>query len=177
MKITDIKTYPIWFDPRNLLVVKVETDEGHYGWGESGLIGRELAVQGAVLHFREFLIGQDPMRIGALWQKMYRSQYFEGGRVLTAAIAAVDIALHDLVAKKLGVPVYQLLGGSHRERVPCFTTVNMPIGPSAVEEVKRQLQAGWQVIRYCTSRASRLCIQLNGWFGCGRKSGVRPCWA
>lgn len=149
MKITDIKTYPIWFDPRNLLVVKVESDEGHYGWGESGLIGRELAVQGAVLHFREFLIGQDPMRIGALWQKMYRSQYFEGGRVLTAAIAAVDIALHDLVAKKLGVPVYQLLGGSHRERIPCFTTVNMPIGPSAVEEVKRQLQAGWQVIRVC----------------------------
>lgn len=149
MKITDIKIYPVWFNPRNLLVVKVETDEGYYGWGESGLIGRELAVQGAILHFRQFLIGQDPMCIGALWQKLYRSQYFEGGRVLTGAIAAIDIALHDLVAKKLGVPVYQLLGGAHRTRVPCFTTVNMPIGPAALAEAKGLVQAGWPVIRMC----------------------------
>jgi galactonate dehydratase len=155
LKITEIKTYPVWFDPRNLLIVKIETDEGYYGWGESGLVGRELAVQGAVTHFREFLIGQDPMRIGALWQKMYRSQYFEGGRVLTGAIAAIDIALHDLVARKLGVPVYQLLGGSHRERVPCFTTVNMPIGPAAVEEVKGLMQAGWQAIRMCDGFETR----------------------
>jgi galactonate dehydratase len=149
LKITDIKTFPVWFDPRNLLIVKVETDEGYYGWGESGLVGRELAVQGAVHHYREFLIGQNPMRIGALWQKMYRSQYFEGGRVLTAAISAIDIALHDLVARKLGVPVYQLLGGAHRQRVPCFTTSTLPLGPEAVEEVKSVVQAGWSVIRVC----------------------------
>ena len=43
---------------------------------------RERAVVGAVEHYREFLIGRDPMRTGALWQEMYRSQYFEGGRVL-----------------------------------------------------------------------------------------------
>ena len=86
MKITDIKAYPVWVGTRNQMLVKVETDEGIYGWGESGLSGRELAVAGAVKHYREFLIGRDPMRIGALWQEMYRSQYFEGGRVLTAAI-------------------------------------------------------------------------------------------
>lgn len=149
MKITDIKTYPIWFNPRNLLVVKVETDEGYYGWGESGLVSRELAVQGAVHHFREFLIGKDPMRIGALWQEMYRGQYFEGGRVLTAAIAAIDIALHDLVARKLGVPVYQLLGGAQRDTVPCFTTSNMPLGPESFEEVKQLVAQGWKVIRVC----------------------------
>ena len=49
---------------------------------------------------------------------MYRSQYFEGGRVLTAAISAIDIALHDIKGKALGVPVYQLLGGKQRERDP-----------------------------------------------------------
>ncbi|MCZ6634933.1 MAG: mandelate racemase/muconate lactonizing enzyme family protein, partial [bacterium] len=95
MKIIDIKTYPVWVGHRNQLVVKVETDEGIYGWGESGLSRRELAVVGAITHYKEFLIGQDPMRIGGLWQEMYRSQYFEGGRVLTAAISAIDIALHD----------------------------------------------------------------------------------
>ncbi|HAA73844.1 TPA: galactonate dehydratase, partial [Candidatus Latescibacteria bacterium] len=109
MKITDIKSYPIWVGHRNQLVVKVETDEGIFGLGESGLSGRELAVVGAINHYREWLIGRDPRSIGALWQEMYRSQYFEGGRVLTAAIAAIDLALHDIVAKSLGIPVYQLL--------------------------------------------------------------------
>ena len=86
MKITDIKPYIAWEGIRNLFLLKVESDEGFYGWGEGGLSGRELGVQGVVQHFREFLVGQDPMRIGALWQEMYRSQYFEGGRVLTAAM-------------------------------------------------------------------------------------------
>ena len=122
MKITDIKTYVVWEGLRNLTLVKVESDDGYFGWGESGLSGRELAVRGAVAHFREFLLGRDPRAIGALWQEMYRSHYFEGGRTLTAAISAIDIALHDLVARKLGVPVYQLLGGRHRDFVPCFVT-------------------------------------------------------
>ena len=82
MKITAVKPFPVWIGHRNQLVVKVETDEGLFGWGESGLSGRELAVVGAVQHYAEFLRGRDPMQIGALWQEMYRSQYFEGGRVL-----------------------------------------------------------------------------------------------
>ena len=55
MKISDIKAYPTWVGHRNQLIVKVETDEGIHGWGESGLSGRELAVVGAVRHYREFL--------------------------------------------------------------------------------------------------------------------------
>jgi len=74
MKITDIKTYPVWVGTRNQCLVKVETDEGIYGWGEAGLSWRELAVAGAVRHYREWLIGRDPMQRGALWQEMYRSQ-------------------------------------------------------------------------------------------------------
>ena len=118
MKITAITPYPVWVGIRNQLIVKVETDEGIYGWGESGLSGREKAVVGAIEHYREFLIGRDPFAIGALWQEMYRSQYFEGGRVLTAAISAIDIALHDIKGKALGVPVYQLLGGKQRDHDP-----------------------------------------------------------
>ncbi len=108
MKITAIRPYPVWVGTRNQLLVKIETDEGVFGWGESGLSGREKAVVGALEHYREFLIGRDPMQIGALWQEMYRSQYFEGGRVLQAAISAIDIALYDIMGKALGVPVYQL---------------------------------------------------------------------
>ena len=147
MKITDIKPYPVWVGHRNQLIVKVETDEGIYGWGESGLSSRELAVVGAVNHYREFLIGRDPMQIGGLWQEMYRSQYFEGGRALTGAISAIDIALHDIVGKALGVPVYQLLGGRQRDTVPCFATTGAATVEQLIENTKLLLEKGWNVIR------------------------------
>ena len=83
LKITAIKPYPVWVGIRNQLIVKVETDQGVYGWGESGLSSREKAVVGAIEHYSQFLIGQDAMQIGRIWQEMYRSQYFEGGRVST----------------------------------------------------------------------------------------------
>ncbi|HWU17461.1 MAG TPA: mandelate racemase/muconate lactonizing enzyme family protein [Devosia sp.] len=147
MKITTITPYPTWVGTRNQLIVKVETDEGIYGWGESGLSGREKAVAGAIEHYREFLIGRDPMAIGALWQEMYRSQYFEGGRVLTAAISAIDIALHDIKGKALGVPVYQLLGGKQRNHIPTFATTRGPCGPEMIEQAKELMALGWNAIR------------------------------
>src|SRR5436305_6605005 len=148
MKITDVKVYPVWVGSRNQLLVKIETNEGLYGWGESGLSGRELAVIGAINHYREFLIGRDPLRIGALWQEMYRSQYFEGGRVLAAAIGALDIALHDIKGKALGVPVYELLGGRQRDRVPVFATTSAEPGEAMIEQAKRLVDLGWTCIRF-----------------------------
>ncbi len=125
MKITAVKPYIVYVESRrrNQMLVKIETDDGVYGWGESGLSAREFAVSGAVQHYAEFLVGKNPFQIGRHWQEMYRSQYFEGGRVLTAAISAIDIALYDLKGKALGVPVYELLGGKQRDFVPCFATV------------------------------------------------------
>lgn len=147
MKISSVKAYGFWAGFRNVCLIKVETDAGIYGWGESGLSGREKAVIGAVEHFANFLVGQDPRNIGALWQEMYRGQYFEGGRVLAAAIAAIDIALHDLVAKSLNVPVYQLLGGKQRERIPLFATSTMAMGPELIDDVLRLKEEGWNAIR------------------------------
>jgi galactonate dehydratase len=147
LKILDVKTFPTWVGSRNQLVVKVETDAGLVGWGEAGVSGRELAVAGAIRHFREFLIGKDAMQRGALWQEMYRSQYFEGGRVLVGAISAIDIALHDIAGKALGVPVYQLLGGKHRDYVPCFATTGAPMGPRLLEDAQLLVERGWSVIR------------------------------
>ena len=143
MKITAIIPYPIWVGSRNQLIVKVETDEGIFGWGESGLSSREKAVVGAIEHYREWLIGRDAFNIGALWQEMYRSQYFEGGRVLQAAISAIDIALHDIKGKALGVPVYDLLGGKQRDTIPTFATTSAPPGEEMIEQGKALIAAGW----------------------------------
>ncbi len=147
MRITDIKPLPVWVGSRNQLVVKVETDEGIYGLGESGLSGREQAVVGALKHYREFLIGQDPMQRGRIWQELYRSQYFEGGRVLLAAQSAIDIALYDIAGKALGVPVYQLLGGKHRDVVPCFATAAGETAERVLDSVKLLWAHGWRVVR------------------------------
>src|ERR671920_1834284 len=147
MKIRDIKVFPTFVGRRYQFVLKVETDEGIHGWGESGLSSRELAVIGAIDHYRYFLIGREPTLVGALWQEMYRSQYFEGGRVLTAAISAIDIALHDIKGKALGVPVHQLLGGRHRDRVPTFATTSAAPGPAMVDQVLELAEAGWTCVR------------------------------
>jgi len=152
VKIRDVEAFPVWVGHRNQLLVKVSTDDGLVGWGESGLSGREKAVMGALEHYRELLLGKDPMRIGALWQELYRSQYFEGGRVLSAAISALDIALHDIKGKSLGVPVWQLLGGKQRERVPSLATTSSQPGPAMIEEAQAFKNAGFAAIRL--SRAS-----------------------
>ena len=147
MKIRAITPYAVWVGIRNQLLVKIDTDEGIFGWGESGLSGREKAVTGALEHYAQFLIGRDPFAIGALWQEMYRSQYFEGGRVLQAAISAIDIALYDIKGKALGVPVHQLLGGKQRDVIPTFATTGAPPGPQMIEQARMLMEAGWTAMR------------------------------
>ena len=148
MKITAIKPYPAWIGTRNQLLVKVETDEGIHGWGESGLSGREKAVVGAIDHFREFVVGRNAFEIGGIWQELYRSQYFEGGRVLQAAVSAIDIALHDIKGKALGVPVYELLGGKQRDRIPTFASTSHAPGEAMIEQARELMEMGWPAIRF-----------------------------
>src|SRR5690606_12330544 len=132
----------------NQLLVKVETDEGIHGWGESGLSGREKAVVGAIDHFREFVVGRNAFEIGGIWQELYRSQYFEGGRVLQAAVSAIDIALHDIKGKALGVPVYELLGGKQRDRIPTFASTSHAPGEAMIEQARELMEMGWPAIRF-----------------------------
>lgn len=147
MKITAIKTFPVRIGQGSQLVIKIETDKGFYGWGASGLSTRELAVVGAIQHFKPFLLGKDPRCIGGLWQEMYRSQYFEGGRVLTAAISAIDIALYDIKGKALNIPVYELLGGKQRDYVDCFASLRFSTFEDLMQKARVLLDHGWTVLR------------------------------
>ena len=120
MKIKDIRTYPVWGGGRNYMFVVVETDDGLTGVGEAGITGRELAIVGAIEHFKPLLIGQDANRIEHIWQMLFRGGFFPGGKIVCSAISAIDIALWDIQGKALGVPVYQLLGGLARDKVVCY---------------------------------------------------------
>ena len=147
MKITEVKSF-LFTAPRDLHIIKVETDEGLYGLGEAGCSTREFAQEGVVRHFREFLIGMDPTRIEHIWQTLYRSAYYEGGRILTAVISAIDMALYDIVGKKLGVPVYQLLGGACRDRIDGFITCGALSATDSLERTVRAVDEGWPAVRF-----------------------------
>ena len=151
MKIRTVEAFPVRVGIRNQLLVKVTTEDGVHGWGESGLSGREKAVAGAVEHYAQWLVGRDAFRIGALWQELYRSQYFEGGRVLQAAISAIDIALHDIKGKALGVPVHDLLGGRQRDVVPTFATTSEAPGEAMIDQARMLMDAGWTAMRLTAS--------------------------
>src|SRR3954462_3022948 len=99
MKITGIDVVPVWGGHRNYLFVIVDTDEGIFGVGESGLTGRELAVIGVIDHLRAMLIGQDPGKIEHIWQWMSRGAFFPAEGAVSAALSAIDIALWDLKGK------------------------------------------------------------------------------
>ena len=145
--IASIETLVARVGIRNQILVKVVTEDGIVGWGECGLSSREGTLAATVSHFANFLVGQDSRRIGRIWQETYRSQYFEGGRVLTAAMSAIDIALHDILGKRLGVPVYQLLGGKQREVVPSFASAMGKTPEENVTLIGRLLDLGWDCVR------------------------------
>jgi galactonate dehydratase len=148
MRITAVKGFPVWVGHRNCFIIKVETDAGIAGVGEGGISGRELAMQGMLDHFAQFLVGMDPRRIEHIWQTLYRGAYFEGGKILGAVISAIDMALWDILGQSLGAPVYQLLGGAAREQVECFDTPFALTGEACVEQAVRSASAGWRHLRF-----------------------------
>ena len=148
MKITAIREFVPTIDFRPRFIVKIETDSGIYGVGEAGTAGRELALKGTIQHFKRFLLGTDPRRIEDINQLMYRSQYYEGGTVITAAASAIDIALWDILGKYFDVPVWQLMGGATRSRVTCFTDAIAGEGSSYSERVDDLVKKGWDTIRF-----------------------------
>ena len=147
IKITNIRPVLLkeW---RTMLFVLVETDTGIVGLGESGLTSREQAVAGMIHDLTPCLIGQDPFRTEHLWQVMWRSGFHPAGQVLSAAIAAIDIALHDIKAKALGIPVYELLGGKVRDKVLSYCHVHHDENDELLPRAKARVAEGWKVLRF-----------------------------
>jgi len=117
VKITDIKL----IYAKHYLFIHIHTDEGITGLGEAGNWGYLEATASAIQKFSSYLIGKDPFRIEDFNQNFYRSVYFRGS-VIMSAISAIDIALWDIKGKKLGVPVYELLGGLVRDKVRVYAS-------------------------------------------------------
>jgi galactonate dehydratase len=107
---------------RNWIFVKVLTDTpGLFGWGEATLEWHTRSVVGAIEDISQLLVGEDPTRIEHLWQMMYRQHFWHGNGIVRAtAISGIDIALWDILGKKLGVPCHELWGGKVRDHVRLY---------------------------------------------------------
>lgn len=109
------------FDKRQLCLVKVTAEDGSYGWGEG--YGPATVIRAGVDFLAPLVIGDDPLRVEAIWQKMHlRSLDYARRGVLVAAISAIDIAIWDLRGKLLNQPVSTLLGGARRDRIKVYAT-------------------------------------------------------
>lgn len=118
-------------------LVRIRTDDGTSGVGQSGCWGYPAAVATVVETFGGYLVGKDPNRIESHWHHMHRMGAFRGS-ILGGAVSAIDIALWDLKGKRLGVPVWELLGGRYRDRVALMYLVE---GSSTVEGLLEELSA------------------------------------
>jgi galactonate dehydratase len=126
MKITAIKTLVVHAEMRNWIFVKVETDRpGLYGWGEATLEWKTRAVVGAVEDLAPLLIGRDPRDIEQAVRVMNKHGFWRLGVIGVTAISGIEVALWDILGKDLGVPVWRLLGGKTRERVPVYTHLGL----------------------------------------------------
>ncbi|MBQ9973873.1 MAG: galactonate dehydratase [Oscillospiraceae bacterium] len=120
MKITDIKVYIMDAYRTNWTFIKVETDEGLYGWGEASLGTQEMALKGCVEDLKRLIVGRSPMEIEKMRFEVYRDIYWKGGPVLMSAISGVEMAMWDIVGKYFNTPVYNLFGGKMRDRVKMY---------------------------------------------------------
>ena len=125
MKITAVKTFraatPVHKTAgTNWLFVRIDTDAGVSGWGEGSLQYKDAALEAEIADFSRYLVGLDPRRIEHIWTSLYRRVTWTGGAVTMSAIAAIDLALWDIKAKALGVPVMELAGGPTRDSIGVY---------------------------------------------------------
>src|SRR5262245_49539308 len=120
MRIAKLESFLTNGGLRNYLFVRLTTDTGLTGLGEATLEWQEQTVE-TVLHewVEDCVLGRDPFDIERLGGELIRDQYQGGSTVLTA-ISGVEIACWDLIGKACGQPVYKLLGGRARERLPAY---------------------------------------------------------
>ena len=130
------------------LVVEVFTNDGLVGLGNAAL-APQVTKQVIDLYLKPLLVGQDPWDIERLWQHMYRKTMAFGRKGIgMVAISAVDIALWDLLGKSAQQPVYRLLGGRTKTRIPVYASRLYSVELSELErEAKSYKDEGYQAMK------------------------------
>ena len=143
-KIARIETFYV---PPRWLFVRVEADDGRFGWGEASLEGWAEAVDGVFEAFRDRFIGFDPFRIEDIWQIAYRGGFYRGGPVLMSALAGLEQALWDLKGRAVGLPVWQMLGGKVRDKVRSYAWIGGDRPHEIAEAAAVRKQQGFTAVK------------------------------
>jgi galactonate dehydratase len=172
VKITGIKTFVAQFGSRPRALLKVETDEGIYGWGEAYSTGPDLSVEPIADYIFEMIKGDDPRRIEYIMMKLHQQFRFPPGGAGLSAISAVDHALWDISGKAAGLPVYMLLGGAARDRVRVYHGIGGRSGKELSDSAQR-LHEEWGFTAFKTGpylldpdadRWGRVCATAADYF-------------
>jgi L-alanine-DL-glutamate epimerase-like enolase superfamily enzyme len=176
MEITDVVVHTLSLDEvagekadgtQDACIIEVETDEGLTGVGEadSSPAVMNAVVNAPVSHdkskgLKHVVMGRDPFDVEAVWNDMYEASYFYGRKgAAINAMSGIDMALWDVMGKATDRPLYQLLGGKHRDAVRAYASTLFPADPTNTEHVREAardaLDRGFTAIKF-------------GWGGFGR---------
>jgi len=162
LKITDIQVFPTSVGNRNLIFVKVLTDQGIHGIGEAYSCGPDEATVKVIEDFKTWLIGQDPRNIQYLWDLMYNFSRFPGGSVVNSALSGIEHALWDISGKAVGLPVYMLLGGKVRDRVRVYQSAGGNEPAQVAESAKRLVEKyGYTAVKMSPHMANTNARPVN----------------
>ena len=143
MKIDKIESFFI----RNGYVIRIHTDTGISGVGQTACWGYPEAVDSIINTFKKYLIGQNPLRIEHHWQYLYRMGPFRG-TALSGAISAVDIALWDIKGKHFGTPIWELLGGNCRDKIRLHLLGGGSTPETMYDAAKTAVEEGFTALKF-----------------------------
>jgi galactonate dehydratase len=146
-KITEVRPFVLGAGGKNITIVRVRTEDGLEGIGEGTINYRVRAIHGAVQDFAMYLVGKDASQIERHWQALYRNSFFRGGPIQMTALSAVEQALWDIRGQRLGVPVWDLLGGAARDRIATYTHGGGPNPRAAAERCLALVEEGHRAIK------------------------------
>jgi len=147
MKIVDFKTFIVGNPWKNWVFVKLYTDEGITGLGEATGGLSTKPHQSDIEELARFVIGEDPRNPDKLWYKMYKGRFLETSLGMTG----IEMACWDIIGKSLGVPVWQLLGGKHRDQLRVYANgwYQGPREPSFfAERAAEMVEEGYTALKF-----------------------------
>ena len=144
MKIARIETFLV---PPRWVFVRVEAEDGTFGWGEASLEGHAEAVIGAFEAFRDRFVGADPRRIEDIWQVGYRGGFYRGGPVMMSALSGLDQALWDLKGRHYGIPAWEMLGGKVRDKIRAYAWIGGDRPDDVASAAKVRRDQGFSAIK------------------------------
>ena len=151
MKITDFKTFVFATPWRNLTLFVIETDEGIEGLGEARVVGKTHTVIEYLKDIKRHIIGADVFDIEDLYKRFTLLDFGVSGEIAMTGLALVEMACWDAIGKKVGMPVYKLIGGKVNDKIKAYANGWYKVDRDPVEfnnAAKKVISAGYKALKF-----------------------------